>query len=273
MLDFTNLKSGDVVECISTPTVVSRAVWTLGKRYTVQHDQLGLYVVNDISGYVRPNSSQASTTKAAFKLMRGFTAQYQQPPAQPKYVMDGALEDVLRICHGGEQLECIKCGSSIASYTLGVLYHVQQDSDGDLYIEDDDGDPVYASSSIFALLTQAHIQAQPPQYRLEAALDKCNAGDVIKCSHAASIRYSEGAEYLIKLDAHGAKCIVNDKGEEAYHSLSKFVIVSQHNTSADEQDTWGIGREYRAPRKEWTPDVPDPSVDLMKSIRDACNGK
>jgi len=35
-------------------------------------------------------------------------------------------------------------------------------------------------------------------------------------------------------------------------------------------DTYGIGQPNRKSTNEWEPDVPDPDVDLMKSIRDAC---
>jgi hypothetical protein len=37
-----------------------------------------------------------------------------------------------------------------------------------------------------------------------------------------------------------------------------------------ELDTYGIGQPNRKSTKEWEPDTPDPDVDLMKSIRDAC---
>lgn len=38
----------------------------------------------------------------------------------------------------------------------------------------------------------------------------------------------------------------------------------------NEADTFGIGQPNRKSTAEWEPDVPDPAVDLMKSIRDAC---
>lgn len=38
----------------------------------------------------------------------------------------------------------------------------------------------------------------------------------------------------------------------------------------NEADTFGIGQPNRKSTAEWEPDVPDPDVDLMKSIRDAC---
>lgn len=38
----------------------------------------------------------------------------------------------------------------------------------------------------------------------------------------------------------------------------------------NEADTFGIGQPNRKSTAEWEPDVPEPDVDLMKSIRDAC---
>lgn len=39
-----------------------------------------------------------------------------------------------------------------------------------------------------------------------------------------------------------------------------------------EQDTFGIGKPGAKSTKQWEPDEPDPSVDLLKSIRDICDG-
>lgn len=46
--------------------------------------------------------------------------------------------------------------------------------------------------------------------------------------------------------------------------------AADENYALDTGDTFGIGQPNRKSTKEWEPDTPDPDVDLMKSIRDAC---
>lgn len=47
-------------------------------------------------------------------------------------------------------------------------------------------------------------------------------------------------------------------------------VVEEMEAILDTMDTYGIGQPNRKSTKEWEPDTPDPDVDLMKSIRDAC---
>lgn len=47
-------------------------------------------------------------------------------------------------------------------------------------------------------------------------------------------------------------------------------VVDEMEAILDTMDTYGIGQPNRKSTNEWEPDVPDPDVDLMKSIRDAC---
>lgn len=48
----------------------------------------------------------------------------------------------------------------------------------------------------------------------------------------------------------------------------KLAVLRPNHDDAIGEDSFGIGAP--AAPKQWEPDVPDPSVDLMKSIRDAC---
>tara|TARA_R110002074_G_scaffold195878_8_gene362484 strand:+ start:164 stop:385 length:222 start_codon:yes stop_codon:yes gene_type:complete len=59
---------------------------------------------------------------------------------------------------------------------------------------------------------------------------------------------------------------------DTLHDLDVFItneeireaLEQARQESKDEHDTWGIGKQYKAPKKEWQPDVMD--VDLTKKI-------
>lgn len=67
--------------------------------------------------------------------------------------------------------------------------------------------------------------------------------------------------------------ISNAKGRKASAAMFTTQYDDDPEMEAiieDEADTFGIGQPNRKSTKEWEPDVPDPDMDLMKSIRDAC---
>lgn len=46
--------------------------------------------------------------------------------------------------------------------------------------------------------------------------------------------------------------------------MSKLLFIKKDVQTKDEHDSWGIGKTYTAPKKEWQPDTLD--VDLTKKI-------
>ncbi|AAM28355.1 hypothetical protein [Vibrio phage VpV262] len=62
-------------------------------------------------------------------------------------------------------------------------------------------------------------------------------------------------------------------GHQLLADLENYMLKSTPDpvASIDEADSFGIGQPNRKSTKQWEPDTPDPDVDLMKSIRDACH--
>ncbi|MFG1501707.1 hypothetical protein ABMA70_15985 [Halobacteriovorax sp. XZX-3] len=61
-------------------------------------------------------------------------------------------------------------------------------------------------------------------------------------------------------------------GHQLLTDLENYMLKKPNAvTDTTESDTWGIGNKPHAKVKQWEPDTPDPDVDLMKSIRDACS--
>ncbi|MFG1501694.1 hypothetical protein ABMA70_15920 [Halobacteriovorax sp. XZX-3] len=62
-------------------------------------------------------------------------------------------------------------------------------------------------------------------------------------------------------------------GHQLLTDLENYMAKHDTHMLADplESDTFGIGQPNRKSTKQWEPDTPDPDVDLMKSIRDACH--
>ena len=90
---------------------------------------------------------------------------------------------------------------------------------------------------------------------------------------AGTYLFSAFHEYMDILEHE----ISNAKGRKAsaamFNAQTVTVVEADDNLDAmthTDVDTFGIGQPNRKSTKEWEPDTPDPDVDLMKSIRDAC---
>ena len=92
-------------------------------------------------------------------------------------------------------------------------------------------------------------------------------------SQAGTYLFAAFHEYMDILEHE----ISNAKGRAAsapiFNAQTVTVVEADDNLDAmthTDVDTFGIGQPNRKSTKEWEPDTPDPDVDLMKSIRDAC---
>lgn len=145
---------------------------------------------------------------------------------------------------------------------------------------------------------------------LDDVLPQCSEGDVLECTKSYSARFTLGKVYPVVKKVTGYKkgrlCIVDDAGYEARGSASKFTKVQpiQYSPSApssalkpiavmsgqvapwdepddtpksvvdgdySEHDTWGIGNKPHKKVKQWKPDTIREDIDIMESIRHACN--
>lgn len=137
--------------------------------------------------------------------------------------------------------------------------------------------------------------------REQLAIDLCNhinSGDLQQCEQFMSfivqniptVGYGQAGTHLKdvfhKLHAIYQHELTNAQGRAASAGMfqtpqhySPAPDPSDDDSASDENyaldadapDTWGIGNKPHAKVKQWEPDTPDPDVDLMKSIRDACH--
>ena len=101
--------------------------------------------------------------------------------------------------------------------------------------------------------------------RLQDVLQDCKEGDLLECADGyLSPVFTTGRKYRVKNCMYGLY-VSSDDGNFRRSSLVPFVLADKKPKQAEEEhDTWGIGKQYKAPKKEWQPDVMD--VDLTKKI-------
>ncbi len=81
--------------------------------------------------------------------------------------------------------------------------------------------------------------------------------------------YTDAGLLMIEHIAHAAGVRYNKDDHTLSHLGEK--IGGFMDEGDDQDDSFGIGKPGRRSTKGWEPDVPDPSVDLMKSIKDVCD--
>ena len=125
---------------------------------------------------------------------------------------------------------------------------------------------------------------------LDKILEECSEGDVLICT-SPNFRFSVGQSYSVK-DSAGFLHVVDDKGYPSTFSGAKFQKVQPSQTpqlapreEATESDanprsivdgdysqycTWDV-EEPETETSEWKPDTIREDIDIMESIRHACN--
>ena len=81
--------------------------------------------------------------------------------------------------------------------------------------------------------------------------------------------YTDAGLLMIEHIAHAAR--LNYHKDTHSLSPSAVEVLAAADEYGDQDDSFGIGKPGRRSTKGWEPDVPDPSVDLMKSIKDVCD--
>ena len=122
---------------------------------------------------------------------------------------------------------------------------------------------------------QVHINAASDAEFLECIFGGANVGDWIICVEVdedEENRYCENGVYCIQEDSEGLPFIVDQAGKMRGSSFSKFVPYYSPSKGNTHDIEVNCQIEQDDTPKQWEPDTIDPSVDIMKSIRDACRG-
>lgn len=141
--------------------------------------------------------------------------------------------------------------------------------------------------------------------RLREVLMNCSEGDEIICTHLDSKNknyLTKHKSYTVTKDHYGTLCIIDDDGVPLFHTSSSFAQVSSGTyyskflqfaqsilgEEAIESDdkkgkprsivdgdysrycTWDI-EDPETNTSEWKPDTIREDIDIMESIRHACN--
>jgi hypothetical protein len=216
--------------------------------------------------------------------------------------MADSLIKVLELCSEGDILECVATSTPNCKYfTKGNMYIVREDRQGVLYILDDNCVKAYDTVACFSTITskpQAVSAAKPVPVSavvsgdLDAVLADCVEGDYITCTGTMgknSQWYTVGKAYRVLVDIDGELCIRDDDNDLSSYSRAQFEKVQTLQPSQlaprEELDdkprsivdgdysqycTWDI-EDPETKTSEWKPDTVREDIDIMESIRHACN--
>lgn len=132
---------------------------------------------------------------------------------------------------------------------------------------------------------------------LAEVLETCSKGDLIQCLSTPCKYFTQGNVYMVHENRFGVLYVYDDISVKAYSSkalfrlipsncqVTKTVVTSgKHTQSNDEKDkprsivdgdysqycTWDI-EDPETKTSEWKPDTIREDIDIMESIRHACN--
>lgn len=162
----------------------------------------------------------------------------------------------------GDVVECTY--SDVMFFAVGVRYTVATHK-SKLCVGNSAGISFnYMSSVVKFKPVAVNVQQQLQGQRLQDILPQCKNGDVLECVSTDSNCYTLGEKYVV-YDGN----IENDVFKVVFTSSSLFIgydpgVEAAIEKLEDEHDSWGIGKSYSTPKKEWQPDTLD--VDLTKKI-------
>lgn len=181
------------------------------------------------------------------------------------------LELVLINCSAGDAVVCVGT-SDDSDFTEGSSYYIHSNVYGKKYILDDKNDKNDKNmGTLYSLfIKKDNCTQQNHRWLLQDILTACNEGDEVECVRSTIFDFEIGNYYCVKIDDRGEKYILDEGNNQRYKTSHTLFIKKDVQTNCtqtkDEQDSWGIGKSYSAPKKEWQPDVMD--VDLTKKIRE-----
>jgi hypothetical protein len=205
--------------------------FTSGVVYMVHENRQGVLYVYD------DNCVKSSISKARFSVAasQSQATNSTSPSTQGNARISGELGDVITHCSEFDILQCVQANST--RFTLGKVYTVLRGvatKQGVLCILDDMGAECTKSYSLFELL-------QPP-----------------------SIKYSSSAQFeKAQPSVKSAQLAPWEESDDT----PKSVVDGDYS----EHDTWGIGNKPHKKVKQWEPDTIREDIDIMESIRHACN--
>lgn len=177
----------------------------------------------------------------------------------------GSLE-----AQGLQEGSVVECTYSIVDYlTAGKVYKVVKVGDA-LHVVDDDGTHLWADPRVKFKPVQVNAPQQQGQ-KLQYILPTCKTGDVLECVYAPQRNFTLGKSYIVSSNLY----IVNNAGSKYKYTVEALFVKKDVQSNCtqtkvehdmNQHDSWGIGKSYNAPKKEWKPDVLD--VDLTKKLRE-----
>ena len=132
---------------------------------------------------------------------------------------------------------------------------------------------------------------------LSNVIETCSKGDLIRCVSAHDKRFTQGNVYMVHENPQGDLYVYDDNCDKAYGSKALFRLIPSNSQvtqpgvksgkptqSNDEKDkprsivdgdysqycTWDV-EDPETKTSEWKPDKVREDLDIMESIRHACN--
>ena len=166
----------------------------------------------------------------------------------------------------GDKVECTYNGKS-QYFSEGGVYPIVSHIDGRLAISDATGYHWVVNANLKFKPVSVNAQQQPQGQKLQDILPHCKDGDVLECVYTPVDVFDEGVAYPVLKTTDGTLYILSNEGNPWFSTTDILFIKSGTITNSedvDQHDSWGIGKSYTAPKKEWQPDTLD--VDLTKKI-------
>ncbi|QGT52228.1 hypothetical protein [Vibrio phage MZH0603] len=166
----------------------------------------------------------------------------------------------------GDEVECTYSESDC--FSVGGVY-LTQESGGSLYVIGDDGiDWAGQKNTVKFKPISVNMRQQLQGQKLQDILPHCKEGDVLECVYTPVDVFDESGTYPVLKNTDGTLHILSNVGNPWSNTSDSLFIksgfITTNSEDVDEHDSWGIGKSYTAPKKEWQPDTLD--VDLTKKI-------
>lgn len=234
-----NCSEGDVLECTHLDSR-NDTYLTENMKYKVTVDDDGDLCILDDDGDTLDDVSSLFV-----KVPSGTS-----PSTQGNTVIEGVLEDVLKHCSEGDTLECTYVFSK-KHFTINKTYQVimgVKNKRGELCIVNEKGMECTGSTSDFKLVQKASIQYSPsaPYSAAKPASPTVVPGKPVQSAQLAP--WEEATKS-------------NDEKEKP-----RSIVDGDYSQYC----TWDV-EDPETKTSEWKPDTIREDVDIMESIRHACN--
>ena len=204
------VKEGDFLVCVQPPNKLA-PWWTANEMYEVLEEHGVLYILDDESSH------------------RYVKTLHEYNPVRFVHI---AQDTVLVSPSQVDEDDTLVCINSQEDwYTVSKEYHVYQDKDGDLLIDDDEGDVTMIDSLCTGLeeatfsVIKGKKKTTPKEDTTFKSLDQVQEGDYLSCEDTDNTPWwTVNKKYKVHTNNNGVLCVKDDEGDN--RTLTNIIQLS-----------------------------------------------